>query len=169
MRVFNEQQRFTQLWMLVLMGVSVVVPVGLIIKEYTSQKATMSTNEFIITITSILFVSSLIFFFKLITRIDEYGIHYRFFPFHRNLKTISWSQISKAYIRTYEPIGDYGGWGIKGGWSQKKGKAINVSGNVGIQLELTNGKKLLIGTNKEIEAKKVIETYQIKLNTHENI
>ena len=39
-------------------------------------------------------------------------------------------------------------------------KAINVSGDIGIQLELKNGKKLLIGTQKEAEAKSVLQTYQ---------
>ena len=61
---------------------------------------------------------------------------------------------------------EYGGWGLKGGllWKKSKGIAINVSGNIGIQLELKNGKKLLIGTQKLQEAKQVLDTYKNKLN-----
>jgi len=37
--------------------------------------------------------------------------------------------------------------------------AINVSGDIGIQIELKNNKKILIGTQKETEAKNVLNTY----------
>ncbi|PQJ76096.1 hypothetical protein BTO13_02445 [Polaribacter gangjinensis] len=89
-------------------------------------------------------------------------MHYQFFPFHFSDRKISWNEISKAYVRTYDPIGEFGGWGLKGGniFNKSKGKAINVSGDIGIQLELKNGKKLLIGTQKEAEAKSVLQTYQ---------
>ncbi len=75
----------------------------------------MSTNEFILTLSGILVSVAFIFFFKLTTRIDEKGIHYQFFPFHFKLKKIAWSEITSATVRTYDPIGEYGGWGLKGG------------------------------------------------------
>jgi hypothetical protein len=40
---------------------------------------------------------------------------------------------------------------------------MNVSGDIGIQLEFKNGQKLLIGTQKQAEAKSVLETYQNKI------
>ncbi|WP_028892900.1 hypothetical protein [Tenacibaculum sp. 47A_GOM-205m] len=166
MKVFKEEQRFTQLWLLVILAVSLIVPVTLIIKEYTQKNSTMSSTEFALTLLGIVVSFAFIFIFKLTTRIDEYGIHYQFFPFHFSFKKIAWSEINKAYIRTYDPIGEYGGWGLKGGllWNKKKGTAINISGTIGIQLELKNGKKLLIGTKKEREAKHVLENYQYKIN-----
>ena len=118
------------------MGVSILVPIGLIIKEYTSHESTMSTVEFVIIIFSMLLFALPIFFMKLKTRIDEYGIHYQFIPFHRSTKTIAWNEINNIYVRDYDPIGEYGGWGLKAGWGKKRGKAINVAGSIGIQLEL---------------------------------
>lgn len=109
-----------------------------------------------------------IFFMKLKTRIDEYGIHYQFIPFHRSTKTISWNEINNIYVRDYDPIGEYGGWGLKAGWGKKRGKAINVAGSIGIQLELKNGKKVLVGTQKRTEVEKTISTYQSKINTNES-
>ena len=47
-------------------------------------------------------------------------------------------------MRQYRPILDYGGWGIR--WGPGKGWAYNVSGNRGVQLELLDGKQLLIGS-----------------------
>ena len=165
MKVFKEEQRFTQLWLLVILAVSLIVPVILIVKEYTQQNSTMSSTEFALTLLGIVASFAFIFIFKLTTRIDEYGIHYQFFPFHLSLRKIAWSEIEKAYVRNYDPIGEYGGWGLKGGllWNKKRGTAVNISGDIGIQLELKNDKKLLIGTKKEQEAKRVLETYQYKL------
>ena len=58
--------------------------------------------------------------------------------------------MSKCYVREYSPIAEYGGWGLRGGFFGK-GSALNVSGNKGLQLELKNNKKILIGTNKPKE------------------
>jgi hypothetical protein len=46
---------------------------------------------------------------------------------------------------------EYGGWGIKYG---KMGKAYNVSGNRGVQLEFTDGKRLLIGSQINIKERR---------------
>lgn len=166
MKVFKEQQRFTQLWLIVLMAVSLVVPVAVLSQEYAKENSSLSTSSFVTAIIMILASGAIIFLFKLTTRIDEKGIHYKFFPFHFKMKLISWKEITNAYVRTYDPISEYGGWGLKGGalWNSKKGRAINVSGDLGIQLELTNGKKLLIGTQKRTEAERVLATYQNKIN-----
>jgi hypothetical protein len=166
MKIFKEEQRFTQLWLMVLLSVSLLMPAGLIIQEYSKRNTKMTSNQFVFGLLAILASVLLIFIFKLTTRIDEKGIHYKFFPFHLKLKVINWNDISKAYVRTYDPIGEYGGWGLKGGlfWNKSKGKCINVSGDIGIQLELKNGKKLLVGTKKENEAKSVLETYKSKIN-----
>ena len=167
MRIFKEEQRFTQPLIFVILAVSFTVVVGLLVKEYTAENSEMRLVELITVIGTYMAFTAPIFFFKLITRIDEKGIHYRFFPFHRKIKTILWSEIGAAYVRKYDPISEYGGWGLKGGFSRKKGKAINTKGNIGIQLELKNMKKLLIGTQKESDAKKVLEYYQDKI-THDH-
>ena len=165
MKVFKEQQRFTQTWLVFLLIVSTLIPFGILINEFVKNESTMKIETLFWVMGLLLVFTIPIFFFRLITRIDEKGIHYQFLPFHFSLKTIRWNEITKAYIRVYDPIGDYGGWGLKGGalWNSKNGKAINVSGDVGIQLELTNGKKLLIGTQKKVEATRVLETYKHKI------
>ena len=158
MRIFKEEQRFTQTWLIVIIVISLIVPLAIILKEIYK----LSTSEIIILICTIILASGLIFLFKLSTRIDEKGIHYKFFPFHLKFKTVVWNDIENAYIRTYDAISEYGGWGIRGGalWYKAKGKAINISGNIGIQLKLKDGKKLLIGTNKKEQAQDVLSTYK---------
>ncbi|MGJ8743066.1 hypothetical protein [Polaribacter sp.] len=165
MKVFKEEQRFTQTWLIILLVISLVIPVSIIVKEYLEENSKMSTNKLILTLTLILASILFIFIIKLTTRIDEKGIHYQFFPFHFSLKLIPWNEISSAKVRSYDPIGEYGGWGLKGGafWNKSKGEAINISGDIGIQLKLTNGKKLLIGTLKKEEAKRVLQVYKENL------
>jgi hypothetical protein len=165
MKIFKEQQRFTQTWLIILLAMSIIVPIGIMIQEYAKENTKMTTNEFVLTLVGILVSVLFIFFFKLTTRIDEKGIHYQFFPFHFSLRRISWSEINSVNVRNYDPIGEYGGWCLKGGslWNKAKGKAINISGDIGIQLTLKNGKKLLIGTQKESEVKRVLNTYKNKI------
>lgn len=88
----------------------------------------------------------LMFVLRLESRVDERGVHYRFFPFHITMRLKTWDEIENAYVRIYRPIPEYGGWGIRFGFG--KGMALNVSGNVGLQIVYKNGKKLLLGTNK---------------------
>ena len=99
---------------------------------------------------------AMLFKLKLITRIRQEGIYYRFYPFHLKEKHIPTEEILSYEVRQYKPITEYGGWGIRNG-GKKYGKAFNVSGNMGLQLYLKNGKKLLIGTGKPAEIGKAME------------
>ena len=167
MRVFEEEQRFRQTWLIILLAVSIMIPIILIVKEYTDENTNMSAMEFTLTLLLMFGAALPIFFFSLKTRIDEKGIHYRFIPFHGKFRTMHWSEIKSVSVRKYDAISEYGGWGLKGGSRRKKGRAFNVSGNIGIQLELLTGKKVLIGTLKEYDAKRVLETYQNKIENLE--
>jgi len=80
--------------------------------------------------------------------IDQDGIHYQFFPLIYKNKLISKEEIQRFEIRKYSPILDYGGRGIRRGFGRKWQKSFTVSGNVGLQLYLTNGKKVLFGTQR---------------------
>jgi hypothetical protein len=96
------------------------------------------------------------FSLRLETVIKTDGIHIRFYPFHFKTKFISWDEIHKVYVREYSPLREFGGWGIK--YSMiGNGKAYNVSGKIGLQLEYGRGKMLLIGTRKGEELKALLE------------
>ena len=171
MKVFKEEQRFTQLWLQVLLAVSFIVPLVLITNELI-EKGWQNTDArvgFIVVVLSVLLTYGFIFSLKLITRIDERGINFRFLPFHLSSKHISWSELKAAYVRKYEPISEYGGWGMKGGklWNKSKGVSYTTKGDVGIQLELLNGKKILLGTQRAEEAKQVLQTYKHKFESDE--
>lgn len=92
----------------------------------------------------------IMFGFKLETEIDSTSVRVRVKPFHRRFKEFRWEDIRVAYVRQYKPIGEYGGWGLRRGM---EGRAYNARGNMGLQLVLNNGTKILIGTSKAEELK----------------
>jgi hypothetical protein len=66
-------------------------------------------------------------------------------------KFFSWEEIEKISVREYSPLFEYGGWGIRRG---KSGRAYNVKGNIGLQLVLKNGKKILLELKKQKNSNK---------------
>lgn len=178
MRIFKEEQRFTQTWLIAIIVISSAIPLGfgiygiiqqIIFKTPFGDKPMSDAGLIIFTI-SMFLLTILIFFLKLKTRIDEVGIHFQFFPFHLKPRTIEWSELKSAKTRKYDAISEYGGWGLKGGffWRKSKGVAYNVSGDIGIQLEYKTGKKVLIGTQLLNDVNSVLKTYEEKINTNEN-
>ncbi len=89
---------------------------------------------------------------RLVVEVREDGVRFRYRPFHRRWHRLSAGEIREAEARTYRPILEYGGWGIRYGW--RGGRAYNVSGNRGVQLTLNDGRKVLFGSRRpeELEA-----------------
>ena len=156
--LFNEQQRFKQWWLwLILLGINATLLFGLYNQLFNnSQFGDKPMDDSTLLIVSILTlaISVLFFCFRLDTRIDEEGVYVRFFPFHLSYRHYSWESISNAAVRQYNPISEYGGWGLRLGMF---GKAYNVSGNYGLQLIFPDRQKLLIGTGKPEKLKKALE------------
>jgi hypothetical protein len=103
--------------------------------------------------------SLLVWITKLETVVRSDGLYVRFFPIHFRSKKLTADDIKEYYTRKYRPILEYGGWGIRYSFTGK-GKAYNVSGNKGVQLILTNGKKLLIGSQKPDDLVAAIDKMQ---------
>lgn len=76
------------------------------------------------------------------------GIYFRFFPLHLSFHKIPFSQMKSYRAVTYDPMGEYMGWGIRYG---AKGKAYNVSGNRGVQVEFANKRNILFGSQRPEE------------------
>ncbi|MBA4411419.1 MAG: hypothetical protein Q8S54_17110 [Bacteroidota bacterium] len=154
--LFKETQQFRQWWYILLIFAA-TVPV-MIMSIYTLYMQTVkgvqigespAPNAVLIVVFFAMCIAIwVIFSLKLEVWIDQDGIHYRFFPVIFKNRLISKAEIQRYEIRKYSPILDYGGWGIRYGLGRKWGKAYNVCGNIGLQLYLTNGKKVLFGTQR---------------------
>jgi len=87
---------------------------------------------------------------KMILEIRESELIYRYLPFIFREKKISREEIERFEVRQYRAIQEYGGWGFRQRRRfRNKGLAYNVRGNVGLQLYLKNGKKILFGTQRK--------------------
>lgn len=155
--LFSETQRFKQLWIwVILLGINSISMYGIyqqIILGIPYGNNPMSNTGLIVTSSITMLLTLFFILLRLDTQITPEGISIRFFPVHKQFKVFTWDQISKAYIRKYAPIREFGGWGLRL-WG--KGIAYNVSGNIGLQLELNSKKKILIGTNKPVELKEAL-------------
>jgi hypothetical protein len=157
--IYREVQQFRQVW------IWVIVPVLAGLVWYAAVRQLLLHRPFggrpmpdiLLVIFWFIFgigLPALFFFGQLVTEVRDDGIYICFFPFHRSLRRIAFTEVKQYKVQTYRPITEYGGWGIRYGC---KGKAYNVSGDRGVQIELLNGKRLLIGSQRAEELWRAIQ------------
>ena len=150
---FHEKQKFTQWWLWGLLVFIAILPFIIsssildlpnsIEEQFSDSSTSLLVSLFVI------FIIILFLTFTLKTDITKREIKMSFFPFIK--KTIKWNEIKSAEVINY---GFVGGWGIR--LFTQYGTVYNIGGNKGLALELQNGKKLLIGTQKEEELRRFI-------------
>ncbi|MFA5298546.1 MAG: hypothetical protein WC389_10125 [Lutibacter sp.] len=170
MKIFIEEQKFNQTWLFIGLAIAFIAVSLPIIKDWniifqgSFPEILNDLKGFLV----ILFVVLLFNFFKLKTRIDEKGIYYQYLPFHFSYRFLPWNSVVKCYVRNYNAVLEYGGWGLKFSFRKSNGKSFSVKGNLGLQIALLNGENILIGTQKKEEIQRTIDTYQHKIITDEN-
>lgn len=162
---FQETQQFRQPWLWAfLLPVSLFLlghfSIGVVEPLLSGDPVIKNSSTFALlarSLSVLIGVGAPVLFYKmkLITEVQEEGIYVYFSPFKH--ETISFDEIVSAEARTYTAFTEYGGWGIRQGPS---GHAYNVSGDYGVQLELTDGKKLLIGSQRSEELAQIIQANQ---------
>ena len=169
---FCEIQQFRQTWIWVLVlpiSLFIIILFGygmikqLVLGQPWGNKPLSDTALAIIGPLWILFGIGLALFFystRLITEVRDDALYIRFFPLTQ--QRIPFEDISRCEVRTYNPIREFGGWGIRYG---RGAKAYNVSGNRGVELQLSNGKRLLIGSQRPPELAQAIEARMEGLTT----
>ncbi|HTL80160.1 MAG TPA: DUF6141 family protein [Bacteroidia bacterium] len=158
--LFSETQKFKQWWvffpLILINGLMIwAIYVQIICKIPWGNKPAPDIVIYMAEAVVVL-ITLLLFSIRLKTEIKEDGIYYQFSPLQFSLRKKAWADIEKCYVRQYRPVAEYGGWGMRMGIFGA-GRAINVKGNMGIQLVMKSGKKLLIGTQKAEEAEKVLK------------
>lgn len=150
---FKEEQKFTQWWLWVILVCIGSLPIigiykQIIIGQPFGDKPMSDIGLLVFSIFIFLLIG-LFLMMKLTTKIDENLIEMSFFPFVR--KSIKRNEIKTAKVINY---GFVGGWGIRL-WTTY-GTVFNIKGNKGLAIELLNGEKFLIGTQKENELKEIL-------------
>ena len=158
--IFREVQHFCQIWIwaivLAIAGLMWYASVIQLVMHRPFGDKPMP--DILMVVFLVLFgigLPAFMFLIRLITEVRDDGIYIRFVPLHRSFIKIAFGELKAYETRVYRPIMEYGGWGIRFG---SKGRAYNVSGNRGVQLELKSGRQLLIGSQRPEELRQSIET-----------
>ena len=159
--LYYERQRAPWFWAIILLPINIPFIYGLI-KQLILNKPwgnnPMSDIGLILVSVCVFLLSILMITVKLETFITKEGIFVRFFPFLIRCRFYSWDKINQVEIKKYAPLKHYGGWGFRIGMNGSI--AFNMRGNIGLELVLNNGRKVLIGTNNPQEMETAIAKFR---------
>jgi hypothetical protein len=160
---YVEVQKFNQQWINIILYI-VLIADFLLTLFFLMKKQ-------IVFISFVPLIAALIIFIlfrimRLTVSIDANKIEYAFKPFHIRNQIITKQEIESAQVIKYEPISQYGGWGIR--YSFKNGKAFTTSGYYGLQLKLKSGKCILLGTQQPDKLSSFLTACRLSSYSSEN-
>jgi hypothetical protein len=136
MESYRESQRFAPWFDFLMLGLGLGLPLILFVTAETPQKG---AGAFVLA-PMILLIWALTSPMK--TWIDAEGLRVRFGLIPSYGVTIRFDEIASAKVVDYDPLREYGGWGIRG----IPVSCLNARGNRGVTLELKKGRSMLIGS-----------------------
>ncbi len=159
--LFSEVQRFRQWYLRVGIGVAAGLYIGAFLAwSWTTfgARASLDGHGSEPTVGLIAFGAGFIFFAatfaflittRLIVEVRTGGLYFKFVPFHWDFRHIPSECVRMVETRTYDPVKDCRGWGIR--WAQKFGTVYSVGGKRGVYVVTTDGRKMLLGSHRAEE------------------
>ncbi|MBI1353710.1 MAG: hypothetical protein GC160_05135 [Acidobacteria bacterium] len=99
-----------------------------------------------------------IFSIRLDTDVEQAGLRLRF-RFLWPTRQISYEAIARAEAVEYEPIKNYGGWGLRRGKHDGRAEWVwSISGRRGVRLHFHDGETFLLGSRRPEELAAAINT-----------
>lgn len=149
--IFKETQRFTQLWIWMLL----VFVAGIVFFSAFSLEE-IKYSDILIPMGIIGLVFTLFLALTLKTTIDSYSLSFSYFPFVWKRK-YNFKEIESMELKEYNSLWEYGGWGIRYNFDSW---AYNTGGRFGFMVK-TKDKEFLLGTHKPEEAKKAVAVFKV--------
>ncbi|MBV8488579.1 MAG: hypothetical protein JO161_09900 [Planctomycetaceae bacterium] len=84
---------------------------------------------------------------------NEVRVSFGWIPIYR--RAVAITSIQRHRVVEFRPIADHGGWGIRTGRDGER--VFSARGNQGVRLELADGSKLIIGSQRSEELAESIE------------
>lgn len=159
--LFQETQKFRQLWVWGIVMLPMAIVLGILLYQLITGEPVgdrPAPNWLLLLILLLIPIPAAFGFFvaRLVTRIDEGGLHYGWNIFGKRLNTIPWSEIRSLALIRYKFVG----YGVH--YARKYGTVHNVSGNVGLHVETKKGRKLTIGTTEPDRLDNVLRTIALR-------
>lgn len=148
--LFREVQQFRQplFWVIVIaVFVVMIVSFGIpFLKELREQKK-FGGKGINFAITMVVYVVLLVLFFQtaLTVEVRTDGVYHQLFPLEWSKGRIAPQQIKSHRAIRFNPLKDFGGWGIRLG---NMGKGYIVSGDRGVRIVQTNGDAIVLGSQR---------------------
>lgn len=146
---FYEQQKFDQKWMNTIIYSILILSVVLFIVIFFEKAYIIAT---IVLLLGVMFFG-LLKCIRLVVKIDQATVKYKFFPVHIAFKTIVIDHTLRLEVVAYDPISEFGGWGIR---INKHAKCYSTSGYFALKITMTGRKDTYIGTNEPDELRRFI-------------
>ncbi len=148
---FYEEQRFRKPWIWVLvLGVAAVQWWGWVQQILLGRPFGDNPGpDWMVWLFLVLFGVGLPLFFvvlRLVVEVNDSGVRLRYIPLTKRM--VAFDEIKRCEAVDYQPMRQYGGWGIRGLGSNR---AYNVSGSEGVRLHLRNGDAVMIGSQRAQE------------------
>ncbi len=164
--LYKENQKFTNKWIwLLVISAALFVWYGTVKQIiFHAPFGSRPSPDFLMIIIWIIFgigMPLLFLLVRLTAEVRENGFYIRLFPFHLKFRKIPLEDIKNCETRTFNPLKDFGGWGI---WFGSGSVTYTLKGCSSVQLEMTGGKKLLAGSGKPDEQAGAINSAIRKLS-----
>jgi hypothetical protein len=149
---FCETQRFRQWWIwLIVLGVAAFAWYGFIQQVLLGQLfGTNPAPDWAVWLIWLAFGIGFPAFFysiRLIVAVGTDHLLIQYIPFFS--RSIPFQEIERFEARTYRPIREYGGWGLR--WAGTQKRAYNVSGNQGVEVFLRDDHQIMLGSQRAQE------------------
>jgi hypothetical protein len=148
---FQEVQ-YAEAWVGVLLAfIGAVVPAGIVAMVwFLAKRASWKVRLLASVSVVVMFVAPCaaipLFFGKMTTEVTASEVRVRFGWLPSYSESIPVAEILAIQAVQYDPVGEYGGWGIRG--RGPANRALNQRGDLGVRLVLGTSQGLLIGSQQ---------------------
>jgi hypothetical protein len=152
--LFEETQRFSPVWLGLTLGVQgiVLTIIGFAAFFAVPERAAEAIAAFAVACALVAGVGVTLGWLlraaRLVVEVRGRAVAVRFAPFHRTPVVYEASEILRCEAVEYRPIRDYGGWGLRG---SDQHRCFNARGHRGVRLELVDGRRVLLGSQRPEE------------------
>ena len=160
---FNEEQRFNFpfiIGLFIFLGLAAITGLGILM--YSQITAGIFETEMLLAPAAVLFgmtVAYIVLFrARLETKVDAFGLTYKYFPHVRKPRLLAFNEIASWRITPYKNMIDSGGIGYRSNIFKKKVVFIMSPADV-LELKLVNGKSISFSTGNAYLLSAVLKKY----------
>jgi hypothetical protein len=149
--------------LLILVGVGVVVPLLLVCGSWHLARSRQLVGTGVLVAVALFLFALCAWIFAsfdvMITEVTPTGVRVWFaYPANHTL-VIPADRISAAEVVRYDPMAEYGGWGIRHNLHIPGDHAMNQVGDRGVRIQLNSGVRWLIGSEQPEALHRAIEPF----------